>query len=123
MLDTQGRQCLMEELVKLTEYEPGKVYFNMEDDYTYRLVPEGDLCDCFDKIAGVGTIDEKNRVIVPKQIRELYSKQTIVLADRHECYLFIRFMEKKNTQLYQLMLKLEEHIARKSETVTSNTPR
>ena len=118
MLDTQGRLCLLEELVRLAEYEPGKVYFNMEDDYTYRLVPENERCNCFDKIVGTGTIDEKNRVIVPKQIRELYSRQAIVYADLNDAYLFIRFMEKKNTQLYQLLLKVEEYIARMGEVQT-----
>ena len=113
MIDSQGRVNLSTELCEKCNYTSAmKVWFVREDDMTYRLVPEEDVCGDMQLIAST-QMDQKKRVFVPKAIREHYTNEALVYGKMDESYIYIRFFERANAtgkETSLLIKKVEELI-------------
>ena len=94
MIDRQGRLNLTQKLCKLCNYTGlMKVWLVRENDKTFRIVPEDNLCTDM-KFVASAIIDEKNRLIVPKAVRSHYTEETLVYGDAEEGFIYIRFFDR-----------------------------
>lgn len=95
--DKQGRLLLGSWAMMRAELEKGdKVCLTYLKGNSYKLIPADDVLKNDKVCSGPITIDEKNRLIVPKTIRDGYSSYVLVYVMDSEVYL--EFQEKKATE-------------------------
>lgn len=112
-MDSQGRIALASERCKRCNYEINmEVAFVPVDKMKYRLVPINKGLAVEE--AGYGTITEKYRIVVPAQIRSLYTDSVRVTGNESEGYIYIEFLNlRENRQAFQgLVCDILEQIER-----------
>ena len=97
--DNQGRICLGKQLAEEMEYIPKSlVRLVYEGNKVFRLVPIEKLTDS-DKIVGYDIrIDEKSRIVLPKEVRDMYTKHLLVYGARNDGYLYLEFQASKQEE-------------------------
>ena len=107
--DSQGRICLGKQLSEEMGYTP-KTLVRMvyEGDKIFRLVPLSKLTD-EDRVVGYDLkIDEKCRIIVPKDVRDGFDRHVLLWGVQKTGFLYIQF----------LATKQEERLAASIEALT-----
>lgn len=110
VVDSHGRICLGKQLCEEFGYNRGKkLRFLYEGNKIYRLVREEDCCSS-DKLCGYSAIvDDKSRIFVPKEIRDMYTKHVLVYGTREVGCLFLEFQNsKRDEKLITVLEKLEK---------------
>lgn len=111
-MDKQGRISLTAELCTLCNYTSGMtVWFVLEEENVFRLVPEEDVAGD-DKLIASARLDEKKRLFVPKSIRGHYTDEAIVYGKKEDGYIYIRFFERASAtaDLITRLIKKQEEL-------------
>ena len=97
--DTQGRICLGKQLSEEMGFNQKiTVRLVYEGNKIFRLVPTSQLTDK-DRVVGYNIkIDEKNRIIIPKEVRDMYTKHLLVYGARNDGYLYLEFQASKQEE-------------------------
>ena len=109
IIDSQGQIYIEEEAGKRLGYSPGKqIVFALADKMLYRLANSDDRKNDESIVVCKNTvIDEKYRIVVPKVIRKMYTREAIILEKNGSLYIQFFRLQSDDEWVKQQLLDRE----------------